>query len=208
MDYATLDHTAKSGTDYVSTSGTLTFNPGETTRTIGVPILGQSLPGPAKDFFLTLTNPTNATLAKGAGIGTIIYSLPGSLTLYIDDPSLREGNTGTTLLGFTLSLSRAIPGSVTVNYATADGTAQAGVDYAARSGTVTFPPDTRTGSVLVPVRGNTTVGANRTLFVNLTNASTSEPAGIALAKSQGTGTILDDDPPAAAASVAQYRSTA
>ena len=85
----------------------------------------------------------NAILAKGAGIGTINSDPPGSLTLYIDDPSLREGNTGTTLLGFTLSLSKAIPGSVTVDYATADGTAQAGVDYTARSGTVTFPPGRR-----------------------------------------------------------------
>ena len=66
--YATADRTAKAGTDYTTTTGAVTFNPGQTTRTISVPILGQTTPSSSKDFFLTLTNPTNATITKGAGI--------------------------------------------------------------------------------------------------------------------------------------------
>jgi hypothetical protein len=200
VNYATADHTAKAGIDYVATSGSLTFNPGETSKTVPVQVF-QSAPGPSKDIFVTLTNPTNATLAKGAGIGTIIYSAPGSLTLYIDDPTLAEGNTGITLLGFTLSLSTASSSTVTVDYATANGTATAGTDYTATSGTVTFFPGQTTRSILVPMLGNTTVEPNKTLFVNLTNPS----AGATIAKNQGTGTILNDDPATAAATTTQYR---
>ena len=205
VDYSTADRTAKAGADYTATSGTLTFNPGETQKSLPVPIASWSVPQPSKDFFVLLSNPDNAVLTKSAGIGTITYFAPGSLTLAIGDPGVHEGHVGITLLGFPVQLSRSSSGIVTVSYATTDATARAGTDYTATSGVITFSPGQTTRTVLVPVLGNTAVEADRTLFVNLTNASTTEPTGVTIAKTQGVGTIVDDDPPSAPPTLTQYR---
>ena len=205
VDYSTADHTARAGVDYSATSGTLTFSPGETQKSLPVPIVGWKVPQSSKDFFVVLSNPDNAVLAKSAAIGTITWYAPGSLTLAIGDPSVHEGHDSLTLLGFPVQLSRPSAGFVTVSYATADATAKAGTDYTATSGVITFSPGQTTRSVLVPVLGNTAVESDRTLFVNLTNATTTETTGITIAKTQGVGTIVDDDPPSAPATVAQYR---
>jgi hypothetical protein len=200
MDYATADHSARAGVDYTQASGTLTFSPGQFTKTIIVPLLPGS-PGPNKDFFITLSNLTNATFTKSNAIVTITYAAPGALTLSIDDPSLKEGNTGTTLLAFSVNLSKVNFTAVTIDYTTANGTAIAGTDYTAKSGTVTFAPGKRSRAILIPLAGDTTVNGNRTLVVNLTNVT----GGPQVTKSQGTGTIVDDDPPTAASTVSQLR---
>jgi uncharacterized delta-60 repeat protein len=206
VSYATTDRTARAGADYTATSGSLTFNPGETSKSLTITIAGQSVPGSNKDFFVTLTNPTNASLAKGAGIGTITYASSGTLSIYIDDPTVAEGYSGITLLGFTVTLSRAPVGPLSVDYATADGTAAAGSDYTAKSGSLTFETAQTQRWVVVPINANSTPGSNRTFFVNLSNAVGSAGAnGATIVKAQGTGSIVDDDPTPAAASVAQYR---
>jgi hypothetical protein len=198
--YRTADRSARAGIDYTSTSGTLTFEAGQTAKTVAVPV-SRGTAGPSKDFFLALSNPTNAVLGRSAGVGTLSYvDNPGALTLLIDDPVVREGNAGVTLLAFTLSLSKTAS-TVTVEFSTADGTATAGTDYTSRSGTVTFPAGKRVRTILIPIVGNTTVQSNRTVFVNLTNPT----GGAQLVRTQGTGTVVDDDPNSAASGVAQMR---
>jgi hypothetical protein len=199
VNYATSDRTARAGTDYTAVSGSLTFNPGETTKTVSVPIL-QGVPGPDKDFFLALSNPTNATLSRSTGIGTIQYLASGAFTITIDDPTQKEGNSGTTLMAFTVALARTSIGTITVDYATSDGTATAGTDYTARSGSLTFLPGKTTRSVLIPVSANTALNSNRTILVTLSNANVG-----AITKSQGVGTIVDDDPPALGSQITQLR---
>jgi len=109
--------------------------------------------------------------------------------LSIDDVAAAEGNAGTTTLGFTVSLSAVSGQTVTVGYATADGTATtADADYMAASGTLTFAPGATTQPVSVTVNGDTKNEANETFVVNLTG-----PANATIAKSQGTGTINNDD---------------
>src|SRR5207248_266171 len=71
VNSATADGTAKAGTDYQSTSGTLTFNPGETGKTITVPVIGHTLNGASANFFVNLSSPTNATISRAQGVGTI-----------------------------------------------------------------------------------------------------------------------------------------
>src|SRR5690606_37058422 len=71
VDYATADGTATAPGDYTATNGTLTFAPGETTKTIAVPVVGDTAIEPNETFFVNLSNPTNATIADGQGIGTI-----------------------------------------------------------------------------------------------------------------------------------------
>jgi hypothetical protein len=76
VHYATADGTAKAGTDYNAFSGTLTFAAGQTTQTISVPILADSLAAPSESFTLALTSPSGATLARAAATGTILHDAP------------------------------------------------------------------------------------------------------------------------------------
>ena len=109
-------------------------------------------------------------------------------TLSIGDVSVTEGNSGTSTATFTVTLSAAASSAVTVNYATANGSATAGSDYVAASGTLTFAAGTTTRTIPVTVNGDTTGEANETLLVNLSAAS-----GATIADAQGTGTIVNDD---------------
>lgn len=190
VDYATSNGTATAGADYIATSGTLNFAPNETSKTLTVPILDDTAVEPNETINLTLSKPTGgATLgALNPAVLTIIDNdtLP---TLSINDVSVAEGNTGTAAATFTVSLSTASSQTVTVNYATADGTALAGSDYLATSGTLTFKPNETSKSITVQVKGDTLNETDETFTVNLSNA-----ANAMLARAQGTGTILNDDP--------------
>lgn len=76
VHYATKDQTAKAGTDYVAASGTLTFQPGETSKTIAITVKGVTGPKPTETFLVDLSTPSGATLARAEARGTIIDSLP------------------------------------------------------------------------------------------------------------------------------------
>src|SRR6185503_13468077 len=70
--FATTDGSALAGSDYVATSGTLTFPAGSTTQTINVTVLADSLSEATESFSVNLSSPTNATIADGLGTGTIL----------------------------------------------------------------------------------------------------------------------------------------
>jgi hypothetical protein len=72
VSFATADGTATAGSDYVATSGTLTFNPGVTTQTITVNVVGDTTVEPNETFLVNLSAPSNATIATGQGTGTIV----------------------------------------------------------------------------------------------------------------------------------------
>jgi hypothetical protein len=99
-----------------------------------------------------------------------------------------EGNAGTVNAVFTVRLSAPSGRTVTINFATADGTAVAGIDYTTTTGTVTFLPGQTTQTITVPVLGDTLDEANETFVVNLTN-----PTNATVSGAQGTVTILDDE---------------
>src|SRR5207244_875595 len=109
-------------------------------------------------------------------------------TLSINDVSVTEGDSGSTPATFTVSLSAASSFTVTVNYATADNTANAGSDYQSTSGTLTFNPGETAKPVTVLVNGDTTFEQNETFFVNLTS-----PTNATISDAQGQGTITNDD---------------
>lgn len=119
--------------------------------------------------------------------GQLVNSLP---VLSINNPAVIEGNTGTANCAFSVTLSAASSLTVTVNYATANGTATAPSDYAATSGTLTFTPGQTTQTITVVVNGDTTNEANETFTVTL-----SSPANATLGSATGTGTIANDDTP-------------
>lgn len=89
--------------------------------------------------------------------------------LYINDVTAAEGDSGTKDFVFTVVLSPAAVQPVTVDYATADGTAKAGVDYVAANGTLSFAPGETKKSISVTVLADVEVEANETFYVNLSN---------------------------------------
>jgi len=111
----------------------------------------------------------------------------------ITDVSVNEGNAGTVNAVFTVTLSRSTTRTVTIGFATANGTALAPSDYQSGSGTLTFVPGDVSETISVAAAGDTIDESNETFQVNL-----SAPSGAALADAQGVGTIIDDDGPSAA----------
>src|SRR5262245_42511935 len=101
-----------------------------------------------------------------------------------------EGNTGTLAVTFTVSLAAASNQTITVNYATANGTATTGSDYQAASGTLIIPAGQTTGTITVLVKGDRLAEPNeKSFFVNLSN-----PTNGTIADGQGVGTIVDNEP--------------
>jgi hypothetical protein len=188
VEYATGDGTATAGADYTASSGTLTFAPGEVIRTISVPILNDTQYEADETFRLTLSPPTAAVIVEGAAVGTIVNDDPALPTIAISDASIAEGNSSTRTLSFVVSLSRASTQTVTVRYATADGTASSANDYVAASGTITFAPGQTTRTLTVRVRGERVYEDDETFLVSLSN-----PTNASLADPTGVGTILNDD---------------
>lgn len=109
-------------------------------------------------------------------------------TLSIANASLVEGNTTTSNMNFTVTLSRSMNVPVTVNYATANGTATAGEDYTNTSGTLTFAAGTTSKTISVPIIGDTNVENNETFTVTLSN-----PSYATITTATATGTIINDD---------------
>ncbi len=186
--YATADRSAIGGIDYVPTAGTLAFSPGVTNQTITVPVIGNTLNEPIKAFQVNLFNPTNAAIGRSLGLGVIFNDDPAP-ALAITSASVMEGDAGTTTNAvFNVSLSAVSGQTVTVNYATQDGTATGILDYLPTSGTLSFPPGATNQTFAVVVIGDNVAEHDETFFVNLSN-----PTNATLAGAQGTGTILDDD---------------
>ncbi|OYX00270.1 MAG: hypothetical protein B7Z15_20455, partial [Rhizobiales bacterium 32-66-8] len=162
--YSTADGTATSGSDYVAANGTLTFAAGETSKTIQVTVKGDTVAEGNEAFTIRLANAAGATIADGSATGTLTNddTAPTLPALSAGDVSMREGDSGTAELMFIVTLDKAATGPVTVNYATANGTATAGSDYAARAGTLTFAAGETSKMVHVVVNGDTAVEANET----------------------------------------------
>ncbi|HBB33561.1 MAG TPA: hypothetical protein DC064_17615 [Cyanobacteria bacterium UBA9273] len=187
VQYNTANGTATAGSDYTATSGTLTFNPGQTSQTITIPVNSDLLDEPNETFTVNLSNPTKATIADAQGVVTITDNDPVP-SFRINDVTTTEGNSGTKSATFTVSLSAASGRTTTVNYATANGTATAGSDYTATTGTLTFAVGETSKTISVPIIGDTTNESNETFTLNLTN-----PTNATIADAQGGGTITNDD---------------
>ncbi len=203
---ATLDHPSSASTtvtvsaapvsptvagDYtLSTNKTLTIAAGETTSTGEVTITAVNNDVDALDKEVTVS----ATAENGQGItapqdATLTIEDDDAPALSIGDASVTEGDDGeSATLTFTVSLTPSATLPVTVDWKTADGTATAGTDYTAGSGSLTFDTGDASKTVEVTVTGDDADEPNETLTVTLSNAP-----GATLADATGTGTITDDD---------------
>ncbi|MCC5098489.1 putative Ig domain-containing protein [Xanthomonas campestris] len=188
FDIATADGSATAGVDYVASSLTgQTIPAGSSSATFTVLVNGDTLSEPNETFFVNVSNVSGAGVSDAQGQGTIVND-DAQPTLSIDDVSVSEGNSGTTTATFTVTLSAASGQTVSVNYASADGTATAGSDYVARSGTLTFAPGTTAQGVAITVNGDTALEPNETFSVGLSGVSNAS-----IARATGAGTILNDD---------------
>lgn len=113
---------------------------------------------------------------------------PPTPVVRIADSSVTEGNAGTKALTFRITLSKRSSRPVTVHWQTANGTAKAGSDYVAASGTVTFQPGQTVKTVVVKVKGDRVKEPTETLHVRLSNAR-----GATLVDGDALGRILNDD---------------
>jgi|GEM_PF-5617569 len=134
----------------------------------------------------------NATQGAIAGGDDAYFSVWGNTTtpsLSINDISVTEGDSGTLNAVFTVSLSHAPQGNVTVNYATADNTATAGSDYTTQNGTLTFTPTGNlTQNITIPLIGDTTRESLESFYLNLSNANNA-----IIADNQGVASVIDND---------------
>ncbi len=189
VDYATADGTASSASDYNATSGTLSFvgTSGET-QSFTVDVNGDLVVEGNETFFVNLSNPSAGSLADGQGQGTIDND--DAATFSIGDAAVTEGDSGTTTATFTVTLTGAVDGGASVDFATADGTASSASDYDADTGSLSFVGnDGETQTITVSVNGDLVVEGDETFFVGLSNPST----GTSIVGGPGEGTITDDD---------------
>ena len=194
ITYSTANGTATAGSDYVAVvAGTVTIAQGATTGNLPVTINGDTTVEPDETFTVTISNATNATLGTATATGTILNDdvvAPIIPVVSIGNASVIEGNAGTQVMNFPVTLSSSAPvGGVIITYSTANGTATAGSDYVAVvAGTVTIAQGATTGNLPVTINGDTTVEPDETFTVTISSA-TNATLGTATA----TGTILNDD---------------
>lgn len=189
VQFTTSNGTAGAGSDYTDSSQVVSFAPGETSKSVSVPIINNTIYASDKTVNLTLTNPST-----GAAIGN-----PGAATLTIvnDDPApvlafaaatYKVNETGHAAV---IKVKRSVntSGAVSVSFATANGTAKAGSDYKAASQTVSFASGESSKTVSVPVIDDKKKEGNETVSLAL-----SAPSGAVLGSpSTATLTIVDND---------------
>ncbi|MEZ4870532.1 MAG: Calx-beta domain-containing protein [Caldilineaceae bacterium] len=190
LDYATSDGTATAGSDYTVTNGTLTFAPGETSQSFAIPILDDQLDEVDETILVALRNGNNVTIDEPKTVTLTINDQGDQPTLAFTDAtySVTE-NVGTASV--TVALNTAAAHAVTVNYATSDGTATAGSDYAATHGTLTFNPGETIRTITVSIQDDPRDEHDETVLVQLRELSNAKPG----AQWVATLVIADDDEP-------------
>ena len=215
LDLSTADGSATGGTDFetagfeYSTDGGNTYVDAANGTIVTIPAGDTSikvrisstddennpLAEPNETFDLRVNSVVSGTVGDTSSLGTAtIVDDEGVPAISISDATVIEGNNGTQLATFTVSLSNASSETVEVEYATANGTATAiangnNGDYFSDSGTLNFAPGITSREVTVIVNGDTNIEKNETFFVNLSNPS----SNATLADAQATGTIQNDD---------------
>jgi hypothetical protein len=189
FDIATANGTAIGGSDFVAAAQRLTIPAGSTSLDFIVDVIGDTLLEPGENFTVNLGNPSGATILRGTASGTIANDDAAYPQLSVGNVTVSEGNSGTRLATFTVSLSAASTNAVSFDIATSDGTALAGSDYVAQalSGQV-IPAGATTASFSVTVYGDTAVEADETFKATLSNVVNANGNGV-----QGTATIANDD---------------
>ena len=187
VNFATVAGSATAPADDATTSGTVTFAPGQTSKSVTVLVKGDLIDEAVETLSVVLSSPVGGVVSDGTAVGRITDNDPVP-SLRINSVQTAEGDSGTKNLTFTVSLSRASGREVRVHWTTANGTAVAGSDYVAASGTLVIPAGSTQKTIVVKVKGDQAAEPNQTFRVTL-----SAPVRATIAVANGTGTILNDD---------------
>ncbi len=169
--WQTTNSTAISGTDYQAGTNTLSFAASESTKTITVYIFNDTRDENTENFNVVLSGTTgDALISDATGVVTINDNDgPPTINVQGTDQVTEVDAPNTSQVGITAALSEASDYDVTIDYATADGTALAGADYTAKTGTMIITAGQTTGTVNITVIGDSLLENNETFLVNWTN---------------------------------------
>ena len=208
VDYATapggtnlfVENEAEAGSDYIHVAGTLTFDPGETTKTIAITMPDDEVYEGTEQFSMGFSNPEGATLYKPPWLVVV-----GDYVMFVNFYILEdEPVPGVTIgdaadvesageLAFPVTLTRPIEAAVSMTYSTADRTAAAGEDYtAATNATLSFGSGETSKTIRIAIADDSvTEAATETFSVDLTQ--TYQPLVDNVDDLEATGSIRDDD---------------
>jgi len=188
VNYATANGTAMAGVNYTAVSGPLTFTNGETLQVILVPLIDDTNVTGDLTFTVNLSNPSAGTqLAAPSSTVVVVQDADAGLSFTNSVASVLK-NAGSLVVAVVCSNPRVEP--LSVNYSTANGTALAGLDYTAVSGTLVFTNGIATNTFTVPILNNSLVVGNRTFTVSLSSPT---PPGQLVPPSVQTVTIIDNN---------------
>ena len=204
IGYTVVGVSATSGTDFIASSANsfLTFNAGQTSQTVTVNVIGDSFAENDEVFEVRLQNPSTGSVVSTDAPSarfTILNDdgVVGPATVAFSPIAIRvtEGNSGSPKATLMVTLSKPISGPVTVQYATASGTATSGSDFTNSIGTITFPTGSTRQSIDIPIIGDTISEADEVLNVRLMNVQTTAVDGASLSSSASVAsiTIVNDD---------------
>jgi hypothetical protein len=198
VNYSTSDGTATAGVDYTAAAATLNFAAGETSKTFDVNVTNDGVAEANETVNLTLTS--GATTVDTALLSIVDNDNPKtSVQLSKPTYAVNEADGTATV---TVTLSHAVDADVTVDYATADGSAVAGSDYTDTHGTLTFTGNVQNGgpgtgetakTIQIPITQDPDAEDPETLTLTLSNPLPG-PASLLGAPATATVTIADDDP--------------
>lgn len=200
VDFATGGGTATAGVNYVATNGTLVFAVGVISNSFNVQVLDDGLSQSTQTVNLALLNPRGFALLgnPSAATLTIINNKTQQVQFAQAAFNVNEGETNADI---TLVRTGATNGTVSVNFKTSDGSARAGVDYTATTGTVTFADGVLTNTFSIPILESGALQTNQTIKLTLSN-----PAGAGLgSQKQAVLTILATGPTVMQFSAANYK---
>lgn len=190
FDIATFGSFAVAGQDFVANSRTgVAIAEGASSTTFTVGVNGDLLNEPDENFFVRITNVVGARQGGFQGTGTITND-DGLPAVSVGSLSIVEGGNGTSIMNFPLTLDAPSGQTVSINVATANGSATAGSDYVAATGSFAFQPGETSKVFPVTIIGNLAPEPDETFTVVLSNA-----VNATIGTGTGTGAIVNDDVP-------------
>ena len=149
------------GTDYTTSSGSVTFSPGQTAKTIDVATLTDLVADGGETFTVTITSPTGTPIARNTATVTI-SDIP---VASVSDTTAPEGDDAVVAVDLSVPSTR----TVTLDYTTSAGTATAGSDYTTQSGVLTFTPGDTHRTIHIPILTDRASDDGQTFSVVVSN---------------------------------------
>ena len=186
FDYETFGRIAIAGEDFIQKEGIATISPGSRSASIDIIIEGDNKEENDEVFDIIFSNPKNATFSKTRATGTILNDDNAELVIF--DATTNEGYSNTTDLEFILRSTTKPPFPILVDYSTTNGTAIAGLDYVAQSGTAIIPAGNEATSIVVTIKNDKVIEKLEQFFVDFTNLR-----GATTDKTRAVGAIINNN---------------